>query len=836
MKKMVGLSATASVIALHGGIVAAQVPPPSPSASQPAAAASSPQQLDAVVITGSALGKGEARANSVVDRATLQEQPAGLDPLKLVNRVAGLQVSSSDALTGSFSMRLSMRGLNKEQIGISVDGIPNGSTLSNGGTLPNRLLDPANLLRIDVSQTAGDIGTPSNQALGGFIDFKTRDPSRTAGGEVEVSLGNYGYNRQFFRYDTGEFGRGTRAYVDASHAYVRTWPGDQSGRSERKHADLRVLQDFGNGNSLRGTLSYNDLADNDYDAVALRALSAPFYKANFETNPNTDGLTDAWTGNPALDQNNRRTRGINSTEWFAHLDGTVRFGETGKLTLNPYYHHQEGEGWFYVPYKQVPANGVIYSAAADTGGRPVATAQECFANQYQRDANGALIPVAAVTFPSGVTAATLAGLGCPAAARYAMNPQNTWGAREASRRKGGYEMDRTGTLSEISATFGDIHDVRAGGWYEHISRAKTRNWYLATNPAVDYSYDDSALYSVTQDRKYRSNTAMAYVQDRMHLLDDKVELDVGVTYQRFSETYRSPVEFSGERALAVSSGLLPKVAALYRLTDNVEIFASGSKNFSAIPDSVFEGTSAVPNAGIKPETSTNIDGGVRWTSGKSGFAVQVYSIKYRDRISIQNGQPDGDIFSRDTTTTFLNQGGISSRGIELTGQTSLASFDFYANYAYNDAHYTADTPAEGIVAGDPVLGAARHNAFAEVTWRPIGALRVTTNVKYVGKAAGTYDVVSNGTAARPIVAGGPLTYPREYMPAYALVGVSASYKLGASFGALKGIELGFNVDNLFNKRYLGGVGAELTTSNPLTSGRYFLGSPRTLFFTLRAQV
>src|SRR5690349_6722850 len=89
-----------------------------------------------VQVTGQALGKGEARANSVIDLAVIAEQPAGLDPLKLLARVPGMQVSSSDALTGSFSMRLSMRGFNKEQIGISIDGIPNGSTLSNGGTMP----------------------------------------------------------------------------------------------------------------------------------------------------------------------------------------------------------------------------------------------------------------------------------------------------------------------------------------------------------------------------------------------------------------------------------------------------------------------------------------------------------------------------------------------------------------------------------------------------------------------------------------------------------------------------------------------------------------------------
>ncbi|HEY9066799.1 MAG TPA: TonB-dependent receptor [Burkholderiaceae bacterium] len=830
MRNTAQLWAAGSVIALHVGHAAAQSVPPAAAASEPETTA--PRQLDAVVITGSLLGKGEARANSVVDRATIREQPAGLDPLKVVNRVVGLQVSSGDALGGSFSMRLSMRGLNKEQIGVSVDGIPNGSTLSNGGTMPNRLLEPANLQRIDVSQTAGEIGTPSNQALGGFIDFKTRDPSRTPGGEVEFSLGNYGYHREFFRYDTGEFGSGTRAYVDASQSTVRTWPNDQSGRSERKHADLRVLQDLGGGNSLRATVSYNDLNDNDYGAVALRAISAPYYLANFENTPDSDGLTDQWTGNPAIDQNNRRTRGIGSREWFAHLDGTVHFGDTGKLTASPYYHHQEGEGWFYVPYKQVPANGVVYSSVAE-GGKPVATAQECFANQYARDANGALIPVSSVTYPAGVTAASLSAAGCPAAAKYAMNPRAQWGPREASRRLGGYEMSRMGTLAEVSATIAEVHDLRAGGWYEHINREKTRNWYLATDPTVDYAYVDSALYSITQDRHYRSNSAMVYLQDRMHLLGDKLELDVGVTYQRFAETYRSPVEFAGERALTVSSNLLPKLGALYRLSDQLEVFASAAKNFSAIPDSVFEGTSAIDaKTGIKPETSTNIDAGVRWTSGKTGLSVQVYSIDYRDRISIQNGNPNGDIFSRDATTTFLNQGGISSRGIELTGETTVGRFSFYGNYAYNDAHYTRDTPAEGIAAGDRVLGAPHHSAFAEVTWRPTDPMRLTTNVKYVSKAAGTYhDVPNNGT-----IKGGPSTYPQEFMPAYALVGVSAAYKFGPTFNLLKGVELAMNVDNLFNKRYLGGLGAELTTSNPLTTGRYFLGSPRTFFVTLRAQI
>ncbi|SFU93866.1 TonB-dependent Receptor Plug Domain [Pseudoduganella namucuonensis] len=784
-----------------------------------------------VEVTGNLLGKGEARANSVIDKETIQQQPAGLDPLKLLARVPGLQVSSSDALTGSFSMRLSMRGLNKEQIGVSVDGIPNGSTLSNGGTMPNRLLDTANLVRVDASQTAGDLGTPSNQALGGYIDFKTRDPARERGADVELSGGSFGYRRGFLRADSGKSAAGTSAYLDYSYEYVHTWPGEQSGRNQRRHADLRVLQDLGRGSSLRATVSWNSFADNDYDAVALRALAAPFYKATFEGNPGTDALTDRWTGNPAIDQNYRGTRGINSKDILAHVDWTQRFGQTGKLKLSPYLHKQEGNGWFYVPYKQLPANGKVYSEV--TAGAATPVAQECYQNQYQRGAGGALTPLAAVAIPAGSSAAALRAAGCPAAARYAMNPVSQWGAREASTRRSDNQIDRKGTLGEVAFTPADGHRLRLGGWYEHTEREKVRNWFQATDPTVSGAFLPDSLYSVTQDRHYASNTAMAYAQDKMILLDDKLEIDVGATWQRFRESYRSPVEFAGVRALRVGSGLLPKLAALYRLGDEWEVFVSGSKNFSAIPDSVFEGTAAVDSKnGIKPETSLNKDLGLRWQRDGYGVGMSVYSIDYRDRISIQNGNPNGDIFSRDATTTFANQGGIRSRGAELTARATGRAYELYANFAYNDAHYVSDTKAEGIKAGDPVLGAARRSAFAEAVWKPAAQWRLSVNAKYVGEAAGTY-----GEVANTVIAGGPATYPREYMPAYTLAGLALSYRpRGSLLGMLRDVELSFNVDNLFDRRYLGGVGAELTTSNPLTSGRYFLGSPRTLFFTLRSRL
>src|SRR5438874_13460459 len=42
------------------------------------------QSLTKIEVTGQVLGKGEARANSIIDKETIQQQPPGLDPLKFL--------------------------------------------------------------------------------------------------------------------------------------------------------------------------------------------------------------------------------------------------------------------------------------------------------------------------------------------------------------------------------------------------------------------------------------------------------------------------------------------------------------------------------------------------------------------------------------------------------------------------------------------------------------------------------------------------------------------------------------------------------------------------------
>ena len=132
---------------------------------------------DDIVVTATRVGAGESRAVLVLGRDDIDTRPFGADITQSLNRIPGVQATTGDSRGGSFSFEFAMRGLNKEQVGFTLDGIPTGDARFNGGSPPQRFIEPSNISRIIVSQSAGDLGAPSRFALGGFVDFVTDDPS-----------------------------------------------------------------------------------------------------------------------------------------------------------------------------------------------------------------------------------------------------------------------------------------------------------------------------------------------------------------------------------------------------------------------------------------------------------------------------------------------------------------------------------------------------------------------------------------------------------------------------------------------------------------------------------
>jgi len=295
------------------------------------------RELDTVVVLGERFGEGDTRATFTLGADDIERLALGSDVTLSLARVPGLQVSTGDTRGGSFSYELYLRGLTDEQIGLTVDGVPTGDSRFNGGQPPVRFLESSNVQRIKVSQSAGDIGSPSRFALGGFIDFVTDDPKDEFGAELEAGIGDFDFQRFFGRVDFGEIVPGVTAYASVSTQENNIHTGELNRQASRDHFEFKALGDFGPARFTFRT-SYNERDDNDFNIVSLD---------EFNANPTSDQATDMISGIPAVDADFGGALGGTREDLLIYLKG--EFDLTDQLTLSatPYVHSLRGESFRY---------------------------------------------------------------------------------------------------------------------------------------------------------------------------------------------------------------------------------------------------------------------------------------------------------------------------------------------------------------------------------------------------------------------------------------------------------------------------------------------------------
>ncbi|MFV3075569.1 TonB-dependent receptor [Niveispirillum fermenti] len=753
--------------------------------------------LEEIVVTATRFGSGLTRAAFALGADDIATRPLGADITQSLVKVPGIQVSTGDARGGSFSFEIYLRGLTDEQIGLTLDGIPTGDSRFNGGSPPQRFIESSNVARIDVSQSAGDIGAPSRFALGGFIDFITDNPRREAGATVEAGLGSFDFRRIYGRVDTGEVAPGLSAYLSVSDQRNDIWAGRNSRGSERQHVEFKAVKQFEQGSSISARVSYNDQTDNDFNIVT---------RTEYLADRRNDRASDALTGIPARDVDFGGALGGTREDWLAYVNARLVLTDSLTLSINPYYQTLDGESFRYQDRSRILAGG---DPRAVTG----------------YNANGGAVRPALTTLRDSNA------VGGPADMR--VTPR---------------DRERYGVTSELKAR--DLfpgHSPRIGLWWEGGDSSETRNFHPITNPAGSIDYDRARLNYVEYDRYASVETLMLYVQDQMRFLDDRLKLDVGFTYYDITYDARSPLEYQARLKFSQDSDINPKFGASYRLDDAVELFGGYAQNFAGIPEDAFLGSTAAINPGdLSPVETENLDIGLRYVQGDSAFSIQAYQVKLKNNIGIVPRDPGvpldvDEVIRGNVATRAANTAGQKTQGVEVTGYHDFGDVDLYASYSYQRARH--DDPAAGsaerralaslaIIGGAAVRDIPRHSLFAQAGWTPLDGLRLEANGRYVGRRLGGH-IVWPGTFQEAGV---------EYLGGYALFGVTAQYELEAL--GLPDVRLQFNADNLFDRHYIASVSGATATQPEygLSSGpgirtldRYFIGAPRTLTFSIRAQ-
>lgn len=747
-------------------------------------------ELEEITVTARAqlLGFGESHANNTIDLETIQSQSPTSDVLNFINRLPGVNVTQGDAIGGNdWSTRIYIRGMSNStdtaQIGYMIDGMPNGDSVYGGGQKPNRYVDSENVAQVNVGQNASDIGSASNAALGGTVRYYTDDPDQEFGAQASFTAGEFEQQRGFLRVDSGEILPGLTSYISYSESSVRSWIGDHSGDFDRQHVDVKVVKDFDSGLVVKAKGSYNYRNENDYNSVSL---------AQFKQDPDNDGLLDDFDIETVGGY--RPTWGGTRWDRAFSLEISQDLENGGKFTLTPYYHNQQGYGWWAPPYRVATLDGSV-----EGGQGP----NEYYTGTFSRDASGALI-AAPGTDVSGISC--LAGRYAGNQVDFALDPAfdcNT-AERIATRRRSGYENDRFGITGETELVFGQ-HTLTLGGWFEYQDRDNDRRWFdLDVDAPGTIDPENSDLHWVHYDRNYETRTLRFYAQDKIQF--DRFDVTAGLVFHKVDTDYTARIE--GVERSQTRDELLPKLGGVYRLNDTSEIFASYSRNIRMLGEDLL---AAGVTDELEPELSDNVDIGYRWNGDRIGLVAQIFVQRFKDRLgSVDVATAGGDQFLQGAIQV-LNVGGIDTQGFELAVSYDMSEdVSLYGSYSFLDSEYTDDVPGDGIKSGNALINVPENQLFGEVIWRPqvMGLpLQLGMNVKFVGEREG--DLANS-----------------ETLDSYTLVGVHAKYTL-ENVAAVERVTFQLNGSNVTDEQYLAAPDGD-------QGGAYFIGAPSTFSFSVKA--
>ncbi|WP_166376148.1 TonB-dependent receptor [Pseudoalteromonas sp. Z9A4] len=753
------------------------------------------------------VAKPTSYANNVIEPAMLEQQSSVSSILSVIDNLPGISINEGDAFGGDdWSTTITMRGFsidgNQQQLGMTVDGIPNGGSNYGGGAKANRYLESENLATVEVGQGTSDIKSASLEALGGTFNFVSKDPSLEKGTTFAYTSGSHDATRYYFKHETGTVFNNTQAYVSYSQTDTSRWIGSGSnGGKDNQHAELKFVSNF-DDLTLTGRLSYDDVSETNYNSVSLE---------QFEQTTDWDQLTWNWTGVPHFDQMFAEGWGTLRENTLGYLKFEYAISPTSLLTVSPYYHKNSGRGDWIPPYLTTPV---------DENGEPTTEGGTNAGSYGFADSEGN---------PLAPNADCTQSLSWPWESGPGLNPAcyDATATPVMSYRHTHYNKDRLGVTANYQATFGD-HDIEAGFWYEQSERDESRDWHKVIDARI-YHHFDSTPYWTQYKNTFDTDTFKWYLQDSINFGD--LTLNIGA--KQYLVELQKYDHFANERSDKVDSDsdVLFSGGVLYQLNNSTELFASYSENFSAIKDGVLERDSSTLT-NIEPETADNIDFGVRYQADRLTLTATAYSVKFDNRITFiaPGSGTDGIDYTIGTNGSYVNVGGIDSNGLELAASYMLTpSWNVYSSYTNSSSEYSSDDPnaydSQGVILrdesgnevapsfrkGDSIIDSS-EDLFVVSTDYFSDGFRVGLSAKYTGERLGAWQDEDTRT--------------RNKVDGYTVLDFNAGYSTDVDAGPFKAIDVSFVVYNVTDKSYLAGG-----TGNGAT---YYIGAPRTAAVTFTA--
>ena len=162
----------------------------------------------------------------------------------------------------------------------------------------------------------------------------------------------------------------------------------------------------------------------------------------------------------------------------------------------------------------------------------------------------------------------------------------------------------------------------------------------------------------------------------------------------------------------------PVLGLLYKLTPNVNVYASAARGFEAptLNELFYSGKDSGFNFNLKPATSTNLEAGVKARiNNNTHVNAAVFQIKTNDELVV-DGKNSGN-----GRTSYINASKTLRQGMEVSLDSNLP-YGFTTKVALSSLHAVYDqafktTSGTTVREGSRLPGVPSANLFAELAWK-----------------------------------------------------------------------------------------------------------------------
>lgn len=381
---------------------------------------------------------------------------------------------------------------------------------------------------------------------------------------------------------------------------------------------------------------------------------------------------------------------------------------------------------------------------------------------------------------------------------------------------GGYDYDRTqrsfdARLSGPFAAWGRSHDLVLG-----VSHRRSRwsdvgggatldgNFTIGSFNPMDWNPASLPVPAIGEFGLWRRDADMkqssAYGMTRL-TLNDTTKLVLGTRldwYERNQMQYDGDRPYGGTHQKA-SRKLTPYAGVVHDLNRTYSLYGSWTRIFNPQSYNTAEGGT------LPPEQGSNLELGIKgeYLDGRLNASAAVFQIELEN---LPDALPSAAC-GMGVTSCYQPAGKVRSRGVEFELSGELArGWQMAASYTYAAAKRVSAASGYNPI-GSYSVGTAyatnmpRHLFKLATSYRLPGELhrwRVGGSVHVQNKIYSTWNVHQGG---------------------YVVAGLQAGYTVNQQ------LDLSLNINNLFDRRYYSGIGAD--------TGPNFFGDPRNVLLTAR---